>query len=88
MTDSLDFGTNSIKHSSMNTIVSNFFAAIIIDSNSFFDNNSPVGLLGLQRKIHPFFGIFKMNELISVDKFNDLKYEIFELLNFTAVSYS
>ena len=64
MTDSLDFGTNSIKHSSMNTIVFNFFAVIMIDSNSFFDNNSPVGLLGLQRKIHPFFGIFKMNELI------------------------
>jgi len=49
----------------MNTIVFNFFAVIMIDSNSFFDNNSPVGLLGLQRKIHPFFGIFKMNEWIS-----------------------
>ena len=72
----------------MNTIVSNFFAAMIIDNNSFFDNNSPVGLLGLQRKMQPLFGIFEINKLISVDKFNDLKYEILELLSFTAVSYS
>jgi len=64
ITDSSESGTNSIKHSSMKTKVFNFFALIIIDNNSFFDNNSPVGLLGLQRKTHPFFGICKINESI------------------------
>ena len=62
ITDSLESGTNSIKHSSMKTKVFNFFALRIIDSNSFFDNNSPVGLLGLHKKIHPFFGICEINE--------------------------
>ena len=53
-----------MKHSSIKTIVFNFFATIIIDNNSFFDNNSPVGLLGLQRNIHPFLGIWEINESI------------------------
>ena len=38
--------------------------------------------------MQPFFGIFEINESIFSDKFNDLKYEILQLLNFTAVSYS
>ena len=54
-------------------MVSNFFAVIITDNNSFLDNNSPVGLLGLQRKLLPFFGIFEINKSMFFDKFNELK---------------
>ena len=72
----------------MKTKVFNFFALRIIDSNSFFDNNSPVGLLGLHKKMHPFFGICEINESMSVDRFIDLKYDILHSFSFTAVSYS
>ena len=54
-------------------LIFTFFALIIIDNNSFFVNNSPVGLLGLQRKIHPFLGICKIKESKSFERLMDLK---------------
>ena len=56
-TDWFDSGTNSIKHSSTNTIQDFCLAEEMILVNCFFYKIIPVGLFGLQIKIQPFSGI-------------------------------
>jgi hypothetical protein len=46
-----------------------------------------VGLLGLQMKMHPFFGIFEIKSLTFFSRFMVLKNEIFAPQSFVADSY-
>ncbi len=86
--DWFDSGTNSIKHSSTNTILDFFFAADIIFVNCFFERIVPVGLFGLQTKTHPFLGIREINESISLERFIVLKKVNLQSTSLDADSYS
>ena len=75
--DGFESGTSSINVSSTNTSVDFYCAVLTMCSIDFFDNNSPVGLFGLQTNTIPLEGILDKNCGRSSLRFRDLKSEVF-----------
>ncbi len=72
----------------MNTRVFLLLADMIIFCKVFFWIRVPVGLFGLQIKIHPLFGILEIKSSVSFSRFIVLKNETLAPLSLAADSYS